>query len=128
MPCERKSGLGRNGREAVVAAEFGKPVPQGFFLFRQTCEVAQLAQGLFGHVADEIAHIQRRVTPAVQVKIKQVKTVSMHNHLVRVEVPMNATGFWLRQSGPQAVTGSGESLHSSRQIRLMDGHFGQTPA
>src|SRR6266478_2522409 len=73
------------------------------FLFGPAVWIPQLAQALFGHMADKIADIQSWITQAIKVKIYEVYPLLIDHDLGRVEITMDSADAWLRHGCAKAV-------------------------
>src|SRR5262245_65616611 len=90
MAYQRKGRVCSYGGMCRRASQLCKPLRHGYFAVGQPLWIAEGPQAQLREVSDEIADIQRRVARGVEVEVQQIQARAAHDHLVRVEVAMDA--------------------------------------
>src|SRR5438552_1906692 len=126
--CRVRSDRGRRHPGQLHEPFLQCPLP-----VRERPGVSEGSETLLGDVPHEVTDIEGRITLTVEVEVEQEETLAVHDHLVGVEVPVDAARLRLPRRCPQAVGGAEESCDASRpgrprrrdggKVRLQDFQF-----
>ena len=106
VPHQRECCVGSHGGAAGLAGQLHEAFFHRFLQVGQRCGIAELTKALLRDVPQEISDVEARITFTVQVEINEVKARSLNDHLVGVEVAVNAARCRYRSRRPKAVTGT----------------------
>src|SRR5437773_11100219 len=123
----------RSDRGRPHPGQLHEPFLQCPLPVRERPGVSEGSETLLGDVPHEVTDIEGRITLTVEVEVEQEETLAVHDHLVGVEVPVDAARLRLPRRCPQAVGGAEESCNASRpgrprrrdggKVRLQDFQF-----
>src|SRR5215218_6666489 len=122
---QREVRVSANRGPCGLAREFHKMLLQGRLDVRQRPRIPEGPQALLREVAQEVPDIQGRVALAVEVEVYEVDAVFAHDHLVRVEVPVDAARFQLRCPGAEPIARLQHPPDAPLPPWLPAGHFRQ---